>query len=641
MKNFFVGYRKGLLLLGMLCAVIILFELFAFNNGFLMGKVLNLQERRYSVSNGSLYQFDLVNGKLVAQNNDPNITFENIDLPVASIAINCANTMPGAVGQVFYGSNGEAFSEARSVQYNASLQDLILWYPGSDFPRVMTISSLRFDLTNIPGDSISCSEFVINPHISLELSRVRLAGYAGMLLLAMLIVFRNAKPVIYIRSPKALFASIFLALFFILGARLMPLAISQNVIFIVVLCVLLFSFAVTYALAYLYMGSESLQDEQEGILERYKYEIAIAAVILITTLPLLSESYFYYDDYWGVGSKALLTKQSIVSFARPIQILIYAVFDYVGIRNAYIFKWVFLPAVILYAIVLYRWLYAKTQDDIFSFFLACLLSVFAPVMDLLGYTATSAVCYSILFSALSIICFEHAYIFFQQRKIHYLLVNSILAFVFLFVALLTYQIGTQIVFVFLSVDVYFNWQKKSLFKKNLMFLVLFGLSNVLYLLFIKLLNKLYLVEITTNRSQIINSLSQIGGKIDFYKSVVTQSIMQVAAALTGDAFILERYRGYIISFTNQLDGDLLFFFVSAMIFVAFLSYWFRTKNIIGLLSLFAFIPMSYFVFLILSENGYLTYYAFAHISLFMFYFIVGFIATIQFLWKKIIIKDKP
>ena len=528
---FFREYKKDLIFLGILFITLIFIELFIFNRGFVNSKLLRLEERHYSVNGGSFFRFNLANGKLVAQNNDPNITFDNINLPVGAISIKCINSIPGAVGQVFYRKSNESFSEPYSVRYDASAADKTLFLSQIfGFPKIVTVSSLRFDLTNTPGDVISCSEFVINPHIPLEISRVRLAGYVGLLLLAMFIIFRNVKPVIYIGSPKVVFISIFLTLSFILIARLMPLAISQNVIFIVVLCVLLFSFAITYALAYVYTDSGSLLDEKGGVLGRYKYEIAIAAILLITTLPLLTESYFYYDDWWNIGSKALLTKQSIITFARPIQILIFAVFDYVGIRSAYIFKWAFLPAVILYAIVLYRWLYAKTQDGFFSFLLACLLSVFAPVMDLLGYTATSAVCYSILFSALSIICFEQAYRHFQQRKTPFLLLNLVLAFVLLFVALLTYQIGTQIVFVFLSMDVYFNAQKKSLFKKNLAFLFLFGFTNVLYLLFIKLLTKLYLVEITTNRSQIINSLLQVGGKIGFYESVVTQSIMQVAAA---------------------------------------------------------------------------------------------------------------
>jgi len=638
LQNFFVAHKKGLSLLGTLCAGVILFEFFGFNHAFLSSRVSNLQERRYSARDGSLYQFDSVKRKLVAQTNDPNITFNNINLPVASVTINCVNTMPGAVGQVFYSRQGEAFSETKSVQYNpASPDKTLLLSQILGFPRTMTVASLRFDLTNIPGDSISCSEIVINPRIPFEWNSVRLAIYGGLLWLALLYFFRNIKPDIY---PNVVFISIFLALVFMLGIKLIPFATSQNVIFIVVLCILLFSAAATYALAYLYIGAEAFQSEKRGIVERYKYELAIAVVLLITALPLLTESFFYYDDWWGIGNKALLTRQNIITFARPIQILIYAVFDNISIRNAYVFKWIFLPAIVLYAIVLYRWLYLKTEDNTFSFILACILSVFAPAMDLLGYSATSAFCYSILFAALAVIFYERAYQSDWQKEKLTFLVNLIFAFLFLFVALLTYQIGAQIVFVFLAIDVYFNVQKKSHLLKNLAFLSLFIISNGFYLLFIKYLNWAYLVEITGNRSEIIRSLPQAVEKISFYKSVVWQSMMQVVAALTGGSFILERYRGYLITFSNYYAGNLLLLFVGAMIFIAFTSYWLRTRNSIGLLSLLAFMPMSYFVFLVLAESSYLTYYAFAHISLIMFYFIVGLIASIQFVWRKIIHRNE-
>ncbi len=189
--NFFMEYKKKLLLLGIVCAGVMLFELFVFNQGFLIGKVFNLQERQYSIRDGSLYQFNLENRKLVAQGTDPNITFDNVNLPVGFISIRCVNSIPGAVGQVFYRNSKESFNEPHSVRYDASLADKTLSLSQFlGYPKVVTVSSLRFDLTNTLGDIISCSKFVINPHIPLKLSRVRLAGYAG-LLLAILIIFRN------------------------------------------------------------------------------------------------------------------------------------------------------------------------------------------------------------------------------------------------------------------------------------------------------------------------------------------------------------------------------------------------------------------------------------------------------------------
>jgi len=622
-----------------------------FNRGFLISRILNLEERHYSVTDGYSYRFSLENGRLISQDGNPNVTFENINLPVAIISINCTNSTPGEVGQVYYRNSEEQFSEPHSVQYDATLhKNTVFLSQDFGFPKTVTVFSLRFDLTNSPHDTISCSDIVINPHIPLNLNPARLEIYLGLLLLAILLIFLNAKSNIYLRQKNALFIFIFLVLSFVLGAKLMPLAISKNIVFIAVFCILLFSVAAAYALIYLVTGSNPLDGEKGSVVNNYKYEIAMVIIISITSLPLLTESFFYYDDWWDIGTNVLLSPQDLITLARPIHNLMFAVFDNIWIRNAYMLRWVVLPAVILYAVVLYRWLNSKTLDNNLSFLLACVLSVFAPVIDTLGYGSIAPFFYSILFSALSVICFEHAYVCYLQKEKFKLLIDAAFAFVMLFVALLTYQVGTQIVFVLLTVAVYFNLQKKSLLKFNIAYLMFFGVSNVSYLLFIKLLRWIYHAE--PWRSQTIGSLSELVGKTHFFKAVLIQCIMQVEAAITGGSFFNERYHGYIITFFNQNIGNLFFIIVIVMIVAAFISYWVRTKSVLGLLSLFAFIPMSFFVFLILSESGYLTYYAFALISLLMLYFLAGLIAFARLVWviiriislhfRSIVIKDlKP
>ncbi len=626
-------YKHGLILFVAFLIIILFVELFVFNRVFLFTRVLNLEERHYSINEGSLYQFNLVNGKLDAQNNDPNITFDHINLPVGAISIKCSSSSTGAVGQVFYRNNNESFTELHSVRYDESLNDKIFFLSQIlEFPKVVTVSSLRFDLTNIPGDIVSCSEFIINPHIPFNLSRVRLTIYLGLLLLAILFALRNIKPRLF---NKILFFSIFIALSSVLSVKLMPLAKSLNIVFIVVLSILLFSFAITHVLVYLFKGFAPLKEEGEGFLGEYKYEIALAIVLLITTLPLLTTSYFYYDDWWNIGNKALLTRQSFFAYGRPIQVLLFATLDKINIRDAYVFKWVFLFAIVLYAILLFRWLANKTQNKNFSFILAAILSLFAPVMDLLGYTATGAFTFSILFSSLSLVCFEQAYASYNRREIGKTICFLVFTFSLIFTACLTYQIGPQIVFLFFTIELFFGLKLNPILKKNFIYLLIFGLSNGFYLLFLKLINQLYNSEITTNRSQLIHSVPQIIEKFHFYETVITQSIMQVETALTGNVFILERYHGYFISFANHAaTGNLIFYFVISMIIIAFVGYWYRTKSILGLIALLINIPLSYYSFLILSENGYLTYYAFAHISIIMFYFLMGFIFVIQFIWTK-------
>lgn len=197
-------WKKKLLLLSALCLGMIFIEFFVFNGGFLFGRVL--QERRYSINQGLLYQFELENGTLVAQGVDPNITFRNINIPIAAISIKCANSVPGASGQVFYAGNGEKFSEERSVWYRASSVDPILFLDTTFLiPQPVMVSSLRFDLTGATGDSLTCSEFVVNPRVPFTVSLARLLIYGGVLSLFILYAFGGIRYQQILLQNKALY----------------------------------------------------------------------------------------------------------------------------------------------------------------------------------------------------------------------------------------------------------------------------------------------------------------------------------------------------------------------------------------------------------------------------------------------------
>jgi hypothetical protein len=184
-KTFSVVYRifnNGWTYIGTLVFIIVFVEVLILNPGFVNSRVNGLEERHYSITDGSLYQFDFENGKLVAQKSDPNFTIEDINIPVRYISIKCENSIPDAVGQVFYRDENESFNESMSVRYKASLLDKTV-----SLSKNQQVFSLRFDLTDTPQDIITCNEFVINPRLPFELNQTRLAIYAGLLLLSILI----------------------------------------------------------------------------------------------------------------------------------------------------------------------------------------------------------------------------------------------------------------------------------------------------------------------------------------------------------------------------------------------------------------------------------------------------------------------
>jgi hypothetical protein len=201
--------RRRWIVPGAMIIAVVVVECFIFNPGFVSSRLLRLPERRYSIADGFLYKFGLRNGELVAENNDPSITFNDVNLPVETISIQCKNTAYGATGQVFYRGRDEVFGELHSVRYDPALSDITLTLsqtPG--FPEAVPVASLRFDLTDTPGDVVSCRDFVINPPVPFRWNVLRLAAYAGLLLLGILFVRRGLKPATYLWSSMVQMRSI-------------------------------------------------------------------------------------------------------------------------------------------------------------------------------------------------------------------------------------------------------------------------------------------------------------------------------------------------------------------------------------------------------------------------------------------------
>lgn len=167
-----------MLRLGAAVSIMILIEALVFNREYVFYKLAGLEPQDYSLKDGALYGFRFKHARLLAQTNDPNITFENINAVVSGISLRCKNTISG-FGQVFYRNKDEPFSEARSIGYQTN-SNYYSWT--LVLPNVQKVSALRFDLTNIQNDAVVCSEIVINPYPGFQFSVFRLAIYAGVLI---------------------------------------------------------------------------------------------------------------------------------------------------------------------------------------------------------------------------------------------------------------------------------------------------------------------------------------------------------------------------------------------------------------------------------------------------------------------------
>lgn len=161
--------------------IILLCELFVFNRGAVLGLFFKQQERHYTIHDGTLYQMELKNGKLVSQGYNPMITFKDVNMYVDRVAIVCQNFKAQERGQVFFRAADEDFTWANSVSYETSTN---LSAQMIDLPGVPMVSSLRFALTHSENDVVKCNEFVTNPHVPFNIRFRRVAVYIVFVLLA-------------------------------------------------------------------------------------------------------------------------------------------------------------------------------------------------------------------------------------------------------------------------------------------------------------------------------------------------------------------------------------------------------------------------------------------------------------------------
>jgi len=178
--------KNALLYLGFFALIVILVEFLVFNPNYLTGKFSGSHEIELKIANGDLNQFRLEDGKLISLGNDPNLTFNNVNVGVNSVLIECNNVAPHANAQVFYRARDEDFSEERSVRYDPASDDKKI-----NLPLRPIVYSLRLDLTDIEKDIVTCSEITINPVSVFFMKSSRLWIYLILLLAVVLYSARD------------------------------------------------------------------------------------------------------------------------------------------------------------------------------------------------------------------------------------------------------------------------------------------------------------------------------------------------------------------------------------------------------------------------------------------------------------------
>jgi len=159
--------RKNKFLLVIFFVSIFFIETLFFNSEFIRFNYNNLETQHLKIEDGILNGFKIIDGRLVSINDDPNITLSSLDLKVGYLSIYCTNPNPEAIAQIYFQGGGRVFSEDNTIRFSLSS-------PATDLkvPELQDVTSIRLDLTNYQGDSISCQEFILNPEVKFNFLRL-------------------------------------------------------------------------------------------------------------------------------------------------------------------------------------------------------------------------------------------------------------------------------------------------------------------------------------------------------------------------------------------------------------------------------------------------------------------------------------
>jgi len=185
-----VIYRKlkrgGWILLVLIACIV--FEFAGVNRIFTISSLVNLPTQVLQIDDAILADSTYQNNILTANEPDPRMVFEDVDLKVRGIDINCIPVEDDNSSQIFYSTDDNPFSEDNSATFSLTDGDNVIF-----LPKTLLVSDLRFDLAKDPNETLFCTNIVLNPIISYRGSYLRFFGYAVLIGIAAFLSLRLPK----------------------------------------------------------------------------------------------------------------------------------------------------------------------------------------------------------------------------------------------------------------------------------------------------------------------------------------------------------------------------------------------------------------------------------------------------------------
>lgn len=360
-------------------------------------------------------------------------------------------------------------------------------------------------------------------------------------------------------------------------------------------------------------------------LEGNKYSLAVILLGVFIFLPIISSTYYYYDEYWMFPGHDSGLLNMIVSLGRVHQALLSQYFSFVNPTNIFIVRGFQVFFAISLTLIINQWMVEHSNDRKKSFLISVIIGFSSAMIDSTGYAAILSYTFGLVLASLSVVYFDKAIASFKEKKYNKSIILLIFSLFMIINSLHAYQISITIIFFMYAIKIFYSSKDLNIMKDIFSYLPHLLISGGIYKISLAVLISSLSIQINS-RASMISTLSQLINKIIwFFAIVIPASIKRIVAIFTGRMIFSNKNYWYHISAKDNLEPVVLIFAIiilGLIIFALFFQYM-RDKRLTVIILLLLIIPASYSVFLILEENGYLTYYAYPLISVLLFYMLNG------------------
>ena len=346
---------------------------------------------------------------------------------------------------------------------------------------------------------------------------------------------------------------------------------------------------------------------------------AISGILLLVYMPMYTKGFFFHDDY--INFKGVAGGNGFFEFTatqgRQATGILTDLMNYVTVENSWHLRLIAVGGVIVYILVLAQLLNELDFGKAKTAGLCLALGVITPVINVSAYGSMFCYPLAFVFSARGIICFWKAYKNHISLQNNWpLLLNGCLHII---MANYIYQATATVAFVVILLIIINDERKNSWFPT--MATAGYIAATGVYYITVKLFSIMNPSGLM-GRAGMISSVEEIIDKIKFFWIVLHENVKQLAVCFLGNTSVQSPWMHYLLYFKKNAVGN-----AAVMIFAVFILIGLYrillNKGVWAAVQAVLTLPLSYYVFLLLAESSYTSYYSVALCSILLILSLCG------------------